>query len=131
MGLREQILGTRREKVQSVTVGGDVGFAYVRRLTAAERDAFEMTRFTVEGSGRKSTQKIDLSNDRGQLLCRALSDENGVRLFTDDDAQELGKLPADLADQLYDAAMLLSGLKKEEGEGEEKNSVPSGASPIG
>lgn len=53
---------------------------YVRRMTLGERNAFDMA---VSGDGQ------DRSHFFANLLGRTLCDENGVRIFSDDDIPAL------------------------------------------
>ena len=82
----------------------------VRALTGAERDAFESS--VVEQRG-KST-KMNLRNIRAKLVALTAVDEEGKRLFTDDDAALLGKKSAAALDRVFDVAQRLSGLRQED-----------------
>ncbi|WP_461369485.1 hypothetical protein [Candidatus Darwinibacter acetoxidans] len=104
-----------RELVEVPEWGGCV---YVRALTGAERDAFEAS--VVEQRG-KST-KMNLRNIRAKLVALTAVDEEGKRLFTDDDAALLGKKSAAALDRVFDVAQRLSGLKDEDVEELAKNS---------
>jgi len=86
------------------------GSVYVRALTGIERDAFEQS--VVEQKG-KST-KMNLRNIRAKLVALTAVDEEGKRLFTDDDAALLGKKSAAALDRVFDVAQRLSGLRQED-----------------
>ena len=115
-------------EVREVEIPGR-GSVYVRGLTGAEREAWQ-------GSNRQYRPKKDggfdlvpnLAGSEARLLARALCDENGKRLFTDQDAGKLGKLPASVVERIHKVAMELSGL----GEDEEQETLGnSEAAPSG
>ena len=87
--------------------GGEV---WVRTLTGAELDAFEASRVRV---GKNGKPELAIANTRGTLAALCCCDEKGARLFSDDDAPELGRLGARGLDRVYDAAARLNGLSKE------------------
>lgn len=82
------------------------GVVYIREITAAERDAWEM-RFIGGGPGR--TQNI-----RAGLLVYALCDREGKRLFADEDIGRLGRKSAKVLDRLFDIARRVNGLMVED-----------------
>ncbi|BBB01078.1 hypothetical protein RVR_8324 [Actinacidiphila reveromycinica] len=87
---------------------------FVKGMSGAERDAFEMS------SRRKG--ETDLRNYRARFLVRTLVDESGKRLFRDEDAPTLGKHPSRIISRMFDAASRLSGMDDEEVEEAEGNS---------
>lgn len=115
---KEQILTAgRARKVERVPVpelGGDV---CVRGLTGTDRDAFEASLFNGEGEERK----FSAENVRAKLLVRCIVDEEGKRLFGDDEHQVLGDCGADALDALYDVAQRLSGIARKDLERAVKN----------
>lgn len=107
---REAILAhvERRREVQKVT-SPDLGDVLVRKLTCKEIDAFEAG---LERVGKDGTRTPNTRNFRGRLAALVLSDERGERLFTDDDAEALGDLPATALAPVILAAKRLSGLSE-------------------
>lgn len=93
------------------------GRVYVRELTARERDDFEAGCVTLKGD----KQTPNLRNYRGRLAALVLGDEGGNRLFADDDAGQLGDLPAAALDRVLDVARKVNGMTKEAQEEAEKN----------
>ena len=92
----------------SVTVevpewGGSVA---VKALSGAERDAFEATLSTGEGTDRKA----NLTNLRAKLCVCALVDEAGAPLFSASDIEALGKKSAAALQRCFEAAQKLSGM---------------------
>lgn len=114
---RDQILTAKDLPFKDVSVpewGGDVR---VSTMTAADRDAFESSIYETTAG------KIVLKNDnyRAKLLARCLTDDQGVRLFTEKDIEALGKKSARALQRLFNAAQTLNGLSLEEQEKIEKN----------
>lgn len=91
--------------------GGDV---CIRELTGTERDSYEASIFTPGGvasvNAKQKTQRIDLSNARARLVALCLIDDNGQRLYKDNEIYALGKLNARGLDRVYDECRKLSGI---------------------
>ncbi|MFI0897062.1 hypothetical protein [Streptomyces sp. NPDC020983] len=113
---------SRTETVPCPEWGGDVN---IRSMTGAERDEYE--------NGLRKKGQLDLRNARARLLVRVLVNENGTRIFADQDAMALGKKNAAVLERLYDVAARLSGMTDEAAEDAEGNSEetkePSDGSP--
>lgn len=110
MGVRETLLGATKPPQETVSIkalGIDVT---VRGMTGVERDAFEASCF--EGRGKK--RDFSMRNLRAKLVAICCIDGNGHRVFTDEDAVELGKVRADVIDQLFGVAQRLSGMRDED-----------------
>lgn len=110
---------SRRRELRRVDVpepaesGRSGAVVYVRELSVGERDAFEKA---IYGEGG------DRAQVRAALLVRALCDENGNRLFTDDQMQELAdSLPGCVGVRLFDQACEINGVGQSEVEELEKN----------
>lgn len=78
------------------------GTAYVRSMTAGERDAWELAQRDRREAGHGA-------NVRGSLLAATLSDEHGKTLFTAEHADKLAQLPAVAVEPLVAAAFELNG----------------------
>jgi hypothetical protein len=94
---------------QKVTVpewGGDV---YISTMTAADRDAYEMSSITMQANG---TAKPSMQNMRAKLVGRCLVDEAGKRLCTEAEIDKLGKKSAKALDLLFDVASKLNGINE-------------------
>lgn len=79
---------------------------YVKAINAAERDAFEASCMAGKGKNRG----VNMENVRARLLVLALCDENGTRLFGNQEAELLGTVPALIIDKLFSIAQRLGGL---------------------
>jgi hypothetical protein len=108
------------EKVPVPEWGDDV---IIRGLTGEELDAYQASRRQFRNAGTPQQELIFVQdNARASLLVKCLVDEHGERLFTDQDAGDLGMKNGKVLDKLYDVAARLSGLSGEEQEVLEGNS---------
>ena len=110
-----QVQDLPTERVHVPEWGGDV---LVRALTGAERDRFEQS--IVEQRG-KST-RMNLQNIRAKLVALTVVDEQGNRIFKDEDVKWLGNKSAAALDRIFEVAQRLSGLRDEDVEELAKNS---------
>ena len=101
---RDQILKTggslKRETVDVPEWGGKV---IVTELTGRERDSWE-------DSVLDEDEKMSRDNIRAKLIVRAVIDEDGNRIFKDDDADAVGDLSGAAISSLFSVASKLSGL---------------------
>jgi len=88
------------EKVSIPEWGGDV---YLKTLSGTERDAFE------EGYAEQK-----MKNFRARFLVLTLCDESGERMFSDDEATDLGGKSAVVLNRLFDAAWALNAFRTED-----------------
>lgn len=127
---REKILAEARQKrrMEEVDVPEWGGSVFVKELSAAERDAFEASMVKLDRKGK--VQGHNLANVRARLAVFALCDEDGKRLFGDDEAGILGEMSAAALQRVFEVAQRLSGISNEDMEELEKNSVsgPTGSS---
>ena len=103
---RDQILQAQdiaRETVAVPEWGGDV---LVRGLTGQERDAYEATIMSLNGTNAR----MNLVNARAKLVARSVVDEDGARLFGDEDVALLAKKSAAALERVFSVAQRLSGL---------------------
>lgn len=108
---REQIIGADDRKTEDVAVPEWGGTVRVRALSGAERDAYEAGIVSLRGDGTKS---VNLKNLRGRLVSLSCVDEDGARLFTDEDAIALGDKSASALERVFDVARKLSGLSEDD-----------------
>lgn len=92
------------------------GTVLVRGMTGKERDAFEVS---LLQPGRGGRREMNPANARAKVVARCVVDEDGNRVFTDGDANELGDLPAGGLDRVYGVAARLSGM----GDGDQEDAV--------
>lgn len=116
MDIREFIISraTGKPKIEPVNVPGWEGL-YVHEMSGTDRDDYEAAQSQANKSGR------GLRNFRARLLVRSIVDADGKRVFTDEDAESLGKLPSSEIIAIFDHAAELNGLAKETEESDEKN----------
>jgi len=112
----KQATDFKTEKVSVPEWGGDV---YLKTLSGTERDAFE------EGYAEQK-----MKNFRARFLVLTLCDENGDRMFSDDEAADLGGKSAVVLNRLFDAAWALNAFRTEDVDalGNDSASDPSGGS---
>lgn len=104
------------EKVPVPEWGGDV---FIKTISGVDRDRFE------EGYSEQR-----MKNFRSRFLVLTLSDENGGRLFTDAEVEELGKKSSLVLNRLFDKAWSLNAFTNEAVEelGNDSTVVPSDGS---
>lgn len=104
--LDRTLLKTLRPNVEEIYVPEWGIYVRVRGLTGRERDQFESSLVSV--NGRSTTLRVE--NVRARLVALTVVDENGERLFRDDEIDEIGQLDARGLDRIFQAALRLSGL---------------------
>lgn len=112
---RDEILGQDDIKTVPITVpewGGKV--VLLKGLSGTERDEFEAT--------NRRNGETKLTNIRARFLVRCIVNENGTRIFADQDAAALGKKSSKAIDRLWDAAGELNGNSEQAVEETEGNS---------
>ena len=117
---REQILAADDLQIKEIEVPEWGGVTYVRSINAA--DYADYVRGNVAADG-----KATMDNYIARYCAFAICDSKGERLFTDADAEALGKKYSTVMARIYDEAKKLNG---DDYEGLEKNSeaTPSGDS---
>ena len=96
-----------RETVHVPELGGDV---LVQGMSGAQRDAWEAS--LVEGRGKR--RRMNTANIRAKLVAQCCIDEDGHRLFTDDDVETLGRARVDVLNRLFAVAQRLSGVSDDD-----------------
>lgn len=86
------------------------GHVFVRAMSGVQRDAWEKSLIT----GRGKRRAVDTANVRARLAVQCLCDDQGVRLFGDDDADVLGHLRVDSLNRIFEVAQRLSGVSDED-----------------
>lgn len=95
----------------------------VRMLTGAERDYFEASLIRRSSDGRTVTQ--NLQNIRARLCALCLVDDQGQRIFAEEDEYALGKKAGAALDRIFTVAQRLNGLRAEDVQDLAKNSAAS------
>lgn len=105
------ILGAQDALFEDVPCPEWKGIVRVRGLTGRERDDYEIALIqTTPGGGVKQR----LSGAREKLVAKCAIDRSGNRLFTDEQAAQLGTKNGRVLDRLFDVAARLSGLRAED-----------------
>lgn len=107
---RDEILGINDLPTEDVFVPEWNTWVRVRGLTGAERDQFEQS--IVEARGKDT--RVNLRNIRAKLVALCVVDEEGKRLFKDEDAELLGRKSAVALNRIFEVAQRLSGLRPED-----------------
>ena len=103
---KSQILAADDLKTTDVDVPEWGGTVRIKGMTGAERDAFEETLFTGEGTNRKT----NLTNMRARLVAVTIIGEDGNRLFSDAEVGDLAKKSAAALSRCFEAAQRLNGM---------------------
>lgn len=99
--------------------------AIIRGLSGTERDKYQAE--LINQKGKHS--KVMLDDVSAKLVCKCLVNEQGARVFSDAQYQQVGAIRGDVLKRLYDVAARLSGITDEEIEQLGKSSTtPSGTS---
>lgn len=100
---RDSILAARDFDLVEVDVPEWGGSVYLRGLSSRDRDRFEAG----------LAESNDMNNLRARLVVLALVDENGNRLFGDEEAAILGEKNAVVMGRLFDEVRNISGMSDE------------------
>jgi len=99
MGLKEQIQAASVRKPLKVHVKEWNLDVYVRVLSVGERDDWELAWLDIRNKGVEKFQ-----NFRAFYLARTLCDEHGVRIYQDNELNEVAKLDGAVMGELFDVA---------------------------
>lgn len=99
MGLKEQIKAASVRKPLKVHVKEWNIDLYVRVMSVGERDAWELGWIDIRNKGMAS-----FPNFRAFYLARTLCDEHGVRIWQDNELEEIGGLDGAVMGELFDIA---------------------------
>ena len=91
--------------------GGEV---WIRALTADERDSYEAAMIWVDTSSGRPKAIPKFEKIRASLVALCIVDEEGERLFNENDVDALGAKSAAAVDRLFDVARRLSRLSAED-----------------
>lgn len=91
---------------------------WIRALTVEELDSYDTDLISEEKAGNHQ-----LRNSRAKLVVRAACNEDGSRIFLDDQASALGRKNGAAVAKLFDVANRLCGRSPDAQEELEKNSA--------
>ena len=92
----------------------------VRGLTASERDGYESSLFTFDR--RAKAMVANTAHARGRLAALGIVDDAGRRIFTEDNAKQLGSKNAAALDRVCEKIRELSGMRADAVEDAKGNS---------
>ncbi|MCK9281384.1 MAG: hypothetical protein M0P71_12235 [Melioribacteraceae bacterium] len=107
--------------------GEEEAGVFVKVMGADERDSWEYETFVKGNEGKlasKNKEQIiqgSMKRIRSSLVAICSVNENGERIFTEEDIEWLGKKNAKAVDRIYEVAQRINGMRKEDIEGEIKN----------
>lgn len=126
---KEQIFAADKKKSKDIPVKEWGGTVRLQELSAADRDLWEAESFITEpGDDGESQPRFNPKQARARLVVRCLVDENGKRMFSDDEVAAVGSLSASSVQKLFNTARTLNAISADDIEELEKN---SGAAPSG
>jgi hypothetical protein len=126
---RTDILNAMDLKHEDVDVPEWGGTVRVRGLKGVERDEFESSIVVTNPDG---TTRVESKAMRARLVSLTVVADNDVRLFTQDDVGALGQKSAAALERVFDVAMKLAGMSKDEVEklGKDSEETPSDDSSL-
>jgi hypothetical protein len=106
---RDELLALARElpPVEKVLLPMPINkYIWIQGLTGKQRDTWE----TGLLRGRGKRRRVDSTNIRARLAvqCIVASDTDRTRVYSDDDASQLGNLPSPVLGVIYEACQRLS-----------------------
>jgi hypothetical protein len=96
-----------RESVYLEEIGVTV---IVQGMTGKQRDEWESSLVKQ----KRNRREIDTRNVRARLVARCVINEDGSRMFSDDEADQLGDVRVDVLSKLFAVAQRLSGVTDED-----------------
>jgi hypothetical protein len=109
---KAQILAADDSAFEDVPVPEWGGTVRVRRLSAAEKDAFEASLTTIQQKGGAVVQKPNMVNVRAKLAVRCIVDESGERIFDEGEIADLGRKSGAALDRVIAAAKRLNRMSE-------------------
>ncbi len=116
MGIRESILSTKDRNAEVVDVSDvwpEVGTVRVSVMSGDDRDSYEWLMRSALDSKSGTVTTL--------LLVRCIVDDQGQRIFKDDETAALGAKSWKVLDKLWDVARRLNKLRDEDTKELEKN----------
>ena len=95
------------------------GSVFVKTLSAEEREEFENLFINDDGKRKPQTE---ITNLRAFLVSLSVVNENGERVFTTDDVEELNRKNANCIERIFNVAQRLSALREQDIKALTKNS---------
>lgn len=111
---REEILSKTSLKSEVLTVEEWNGNIIVSEMSGTTRDAWEQEL-------RKKDAEGNIVSPRAKLVAFTVVDEEGDRIFKNDDIDSIGKLSSGSLEKICDVAMRLNGLGSDDIKEAKKN----------
>lgn len=108
---RDQVLKAETFEYRDIDVPEWGGSVRVREMKAADRDDWETSVYKLDTPDGKV--KLDRKDFRAKLLVKCLVDENGDRLFADDEVAILSAKSAKVLIRLFAVAQEINGMSVE------------------
>lgn len=102
---KDQILNADDLQTKDVYVKPWDGYVRVRTMTAHERDKFEQQIFTNRGGKKERMDDV-----RALLVSLTVVDEDGKRMFSEQDVKKLSSKSAAAMDAIFSAAQSLNAV---------------------
>ena len=96
------------------------GVLRVRQMNAMDRDSFDLYVVRLKSDGKSA--EVNKHNLRAALVVRSVIDEEGKRIFSDEDVETVGMKNGQAVDRVFAVASRLSLLGKDDAADIEKNS---------
>lgn len=113
---KAEILSANDLPSEDVDVPEWGGVVRIRTMSGTERDAMEQSLLGPDGKPTRNTRGL-----RARVVALTAIDEEGNRLFTEGEAEQLGTKSAAALSRLFDAAAKLNGLTSSDVEQLAKN----------
>jgi hypothetical protein len=107
---KESILAFRQKSGKIHEVQAFNGIVYFKEWTSGERDNFESS--LVIGKGK--SQRVSTNNIRAKMFVRSVCDKDGKLIFTDEEASDVGLLPAAEVDKVYAAIQKVNSVSDDD-----------------
>lgn len=107
---RDDILKSDDLATEDVDVPEWGGVVRIRGLTGTQRDGFEASVVKMNGPNKQ----YNLANIRARFVALCVVDDEGKRLFSDQDVKQLGEKSATALERVWTAARKLSGMSDDD-----------------
>lgn len=107
MGIKDKIIAANDLKTKTVDVPEWGVKVVIRTMTGAEKSNFEVSTIAEDG-------KVDRKDFRAKMLSQCLVDEEGKRIFADEDLDILGTKSAAVIERLWGIASKLNAYSKKD-----------------
>ena len=103
---KDGVLALCTRKATEIELPSDMGggSVFIRNITAGERDHYESSLLDNQGRAR------NLKDFRARFLVLALANQDGSRMFKDNEVSELSKMDAQIATWIHDEAQRINGI---------------------